>query len=310
MRYRVPVLIAGVALCIAAAGCSSTGPDVPDGASAEEIFAAAESTAAAGNQMAAIDLYDRILDEYPSSQEARMSEWQAAEAAFAMEDFEEALVRYKQYHAVHPMDRLGPIENRSYEIGERLYGDGQGGLLGLGIFSTSEKGIETMRWITENLRNGSRADDAYIYMGERRLEERSYQEAVIYFEEILNHYQESEWYLKALLLKAQAHLNLNRGARYDMGALKLARKELNRYVRAMERDPVRKNEYAGQIAEARANLKLIDDRMAERKLQIARFYIEQERQGAADIYLNDAIADYPGTEAAEKAKTLLDRSPE
>ena len=73
------------------------------------------------------------------------------------------------------------------------------------------------------------------------------------------------------------------GPRYDLGALIDARKTFTRYIAEVEADPVKKLEYADEVAEARASIAEIDSRIATKNLQIAEYYISVEREEAARL---------------------------
>lgn len=308
MRTRIPQSIPPLLLIAALlTGCASSSKvAVPEGASPAEMFALAEQARGAGNLGGAEDLFELVYEDHPSAPEAKAAEWLAAECAYEQEDLKRARKRYQDYHDTHPLDRLGEIEERMYDIGVRLYEGGVSGLLGLGILPTTEDGILTLTWITESLPNGSRADDSFFYMGERRLEGHLFEEAALFFEELLTRYPESEWRYEALFQKGTAHLRENRGPAYDLDSLVAGRREFSAYVREVERDPGRRAEYADRLAEARANLAEIDARVAEKNLIIARFYLSLERESSAEPYLRASAEEYAGTDAGQEARRILE----
>ncbi|MHC4473637.1 MAG: outer membrane protein assembly factor BamD, partial [Planctomycetota bacterium] len=176
---------------------------------------------------------------------------------------------------------------------------------GLSILPTSERGIETMQWITDNLRPGERVDDAYFFMARARFEDREFEETVDFCAFLLDDYPDSEWRYPAILLKGRAHFELNRGPAYDLDSLVDAKKELSRYIREVERDATRGREYAEQLAEAKAILMEVDLRIAEKNLLIGQWYVSQERYRAAKLYLDVAAEQHPDTEAGREARALL-----
>jgi len=297
-------VVPAAALLLALAGCQSSSP-LPSDATPAEIRAEADARAEAGDHEVALDLYERLADDHPDAPEARDAEWFAAEMAYEDDRLEAALKRYQSYYEDQPHRRRGEMERRVYDIGVRLYEEGSGGLFGLGILPTSEDGIRALTWLAESLDKGYLADDAWHFMASRRLESRNYEEAAIFFDELLQRYPQSEWALAARFGKAEAHLGRNRGPAYDRRALTKARAEFREYVRAVERDEERKAEYADRLAEAKERLAGIDRRLAEKNLLIARFYLGQERWRAARMYLEAARDEHPDSEAGREAEGLL-----
>ena len=290
-----------------AVGCSSTGgTKLPDDATASQIFAAAEALRQEGRLDAAADLYERIYDDFPGSDEAVAAQWLAAEIEFEQGNWKSARAAYQEFHKANPMRQIGEIETRMYSIGEALYEDGKSGLFGLGLFPSREQAVQTMLWISTNLDKGPLADDALIFAARSRLETTDEEDAVMYLEELLTRYPESEWHLEARYLSGVTHLRMNRGPAYDLGALNDARRAFTRYIAELERDPAKKLEYADRLAEARENIVEIDNRIAAKNLLIAEYYLEVERMDAARLYLERTARDYPQTDAGRDAGLRLE----
>lgn len=306
MRFRIGAVVA--ALLVAA--CAS-GPKVPEGATADDVYAMAEAAREQGDADRAIDLYERVYEDFPTAPMAEEAEWRAAETAFADGQYDKAKEIYQDYHEFHPVSKLGDLGDRMYTIGEKLYAAGESGLLGLGMFPTTSAGTSAMTWITEKLRTHERADDAYMFLAQKQMENRDYEEATANLEALLENYPEREWALEARFLLGEAWLALNRGPAYDLDSLVEARAAFSRYIREVERSEARKAEYADRLETARARIAEVDRRLAEKKLLIADFYMDVERPEAARIYLEDAVENYPDTEAARTAKErLADLPPE
>lgn len=300
-RFRIGALAA--ALVVAA--CAS-GPAVPENATADDVYAMAETARESGDADRAIDLYERVYEDFPSSPRAEEAEWRAAETAFADGQLDKAQEIYRDYHEFHPVSRLGDLGDRMYVIGEKLYAAGESGLLGLGIFPTTAAATAAMTFITEKLRTHERADDAYMFLARKQMENRDYEEATANLDALLENYPEREWALEARFLLGVAWLELNRGPAYDLDSLVEARAAFTRYIREVERSDARKAEYADRLNEARAKIAEVDRRIAEKKVLIAEFYIEVEREDAARIYLEDVAKNHPDTEAAKRARERLD----
>ena len=306
MSDRIFALL--TALVLAASGCvAGANVELPEGAVAGDYWMEGLRLRDQGSTDQARDVFAELVEEFPSAPEAKEAEWLAARMTFDLEEWRDAEKKFKRFHETHPLDRLGELENLLYEIGVRQYEGGKGGVLGLGILPTSERGMDTMRWITENLRQGSRADDAYMYMARKRFEGKEYEQTVDFLTFLLEDYPDSEWRYPAILLRGRAHFALNRGPEYDRQALISAKKEFNRYLREVERDESRQREYAAEIQEVKDRLAEVDDRLLEKNFLIGEWYISQERYQAAEYYLRTVADERPESEWAKKALALLEK---
>ena len=295
--------IGAAALLLLVAACGST-PKVPAGATAEQVDAMAEEKREANQLDAAEALYTVVYEDYPGSPLAEPAEWLAAESAFADGRLKDARDIYQDYHEIHPVARLADLGERMYGIGETLYEEGQKGIL-FGIFPTMGQAVRTMEWITLNLRNGSRADDAYQFLGRIHMADENYDAATADFDALLDTYPESEWALEARYLLGVCWLELNRGPAYDLDSLRKARTAFETFLREAERTEARAQDNAARIAEARSQLAEVNTRIAEKQLVIADFYESVERPEAAKIYLGNAIRDYPDSDAAQRAAARM-----
>ena len=293
-------------VCALLAACGTSAKDVPEDAPPEIVFAAAEASREAGELKVARDLYERVYEDHPAAREATAAGWLEAEMMFQLEEYKSARTAFQSFHETHPLYRLGELENRLYKIGEELYVDGQSGLLGLGILPTSSEGISTMEWIADKLRNGARADDALMFMARANMDQREFAEATINLEELLGRYQQSEWVFEARFLLGESLLSQNRGVPYDMLVLLQSKAVFRRYIEILDRDEVRRVEYADRLVQAKEKIVEINRRLAEKNLLIADFYMSVERVDSARIYLEAAARNFPETDAAKDAEQKLE----
>jgi outer membrane protein assembly factor BamD len=282
------------------AACGSS-PDVPDGAGPLEVGDLAEAAQDSGRHMEAAEYWEYLYEEFPESPRASEAQWLAAENFYRAGELDDARKLYEKFFKSHPLTQLGLIGERMYDIGIRLYDEGKSGLLGLSIFTTSENGIRALQWITQNLPNGSRADDSFFFVGRVRMEQRNYDMAILNFTEILTRYPQSEWIHEARYLRGVAHLMMNLSPRYDRESLLKARRDLVAYLREVERNEALRTEYADRIVGAKERLAEVEERLARKSLQIAEFYFSQERWVGAKVYADQAATEFPNTEAAKDA---------
>jgi len=291
-------------LVLAVAACSGS-VTIPEGATPEEAKAKADAVMAEGDYSRAARYYEAIIDEFRRTPEADEAEWLVGEAYFMAGDLSTAQEYYQDYHTAHLLQNLGVLGERMYTIGVERYESGRGGLIGIGILPTSEKGIKALEWITQKLHNGTRADDAYFFIGKVRMDSYSFEDAVMNFDMILLDYPQSEWTHEARFLRGLSHLEINRGPPYDRTSLLRARRDFTEYIRIIERSEALRTEYADRVETAKARLAETNERLARKNLLIADFYRSQDRFRAERLYLESAEKRYPETEAGKEAAARL-----
>jgi outer membrane protein assembly factor BamD (BamD/ComL family) len=272
---------------------------------AAQAKAEADALMADGRYALAGRYYEAIVDSFPRTPEADAAEWLMAEAWFKDGDLKTAQEFYQDYYTSHPLENLGVLGERMYAIGVERFERGRGGIIGIGLFPTSERGIRALEWITQKLPNGTRADDAYFFIGKARMRAYGYDEAVLNFDQILTRYPQSEWTHEARFLRGQSYLLINRGPPYDRDSLLRARRDFEEYVRIIERSEALRTEYADRLEEAKALRAEATERLGRKNVLIADFYRSQERFEAERLYLEAAMKRYPETEAGKEAAERL-----
>jgi len=303
VRIREACLI--VVLLTAVAACKSTAVSIPDGASPADVKALADAAMQEGRYAKAARTYELISDDYPRTPEADQAEWLAAEAWYFAGELKLAQDYYQAFYDSHPLSNLGELGERMYDIGVQRFERGKGGIVGLGILSTSENGLKALSWITAKLPNGTRADDAYFFIGKARMSGYQFDEAVLNFDQILTRYPQSEWTHEARFLRALSYLEINRGPPYDRDSLLRSRRDFSEYVRIVERSEALRTEYADRVTEAKAHIAETNERLARKNVLIANFYESQERFEAERLYLENAKKRYPDTKSGQEAAARL-----
>lgn len=304
----------------AAAGCASStppgGPPPLDAAALKKIEAdsrvlwdEAVALRDAKKHDAARRRFTRLLEDYPGSPLAAEAQFQAAECAWAAERWFAAGELYVKYVEDRPLNsHLETVEQRLYQIGDRLIVDGKRGLWGTGIFTTSEEGVDVLRRLATLLPTGKLADDALMRIGRHYAEQRDYVGAESTLQELIESHPASEWRLQARFLVAWAYREDNRGPAYDGEKLKRARAHFCEYLAQATRDPDRAAEYAAGIEAARKEIEAIDADMARKAILRARYYRRSGRPAAAVAVLREAARQWgstePGQECAAQAREL------
>jgi TolA-binding protein len=293
-------LLAAALLLAAAGGCASASGGTPpardpetvrrEEAEAAVLFGNAEALRARGEWDDARSEYTDVYEDYPGSRHAQEAQYLAAECAFRAGRLFAAGELFGRYVEEVPLSgHVLDVERRMYEIGERLIEDGRGGLFGLGLFSTSEEGVQVLRRMATLIPTGTYADDALLQVGRWYFGVKDYVGAETTLGELLKDHPTSEWRLEARYVLAWTYRRDNRGPAYD-GA------------------PERAAEYADRIARSREEIEAIDADLARKALLRARFYVRTGKESAALTVLRQAALKWgstePGRECARRAEEM------
>lgn len=144
---------------------------------------------------------------------------------------------------------------------------------------------------------GKLADDATFELGKAYYEANRYFEAAETFADLRNNYPGSTHQFPAHLKEFESRLAMYDGKHYDGQALKQAEEVLRMILR---RFPEESEKIRDQLAQQAGNIR---NMLAERDLDLANYYINRSEYGAAQIYLQKIVTDYPETEIAKQAET-------
>lgn len=291
----LPIFLTG--LC----ACSYTftrveGKSIEDCASSE-IVLAAEDAFSTEDYERAVHLAEYVAEEHPDSPEAEDALYLAAESYFRMNEPKESLVLFKELIARYPASRYSNlIAERDFAIGRALFADDS---WFFGEF-TRDRGVDAMNHLLTEFSTSELADDARIEMGLHFFAEEEYIDAIETFTELIKENPGSEWEHKALFLMGLSYFNINRGASYDRESLRKCMVVLNTYK---ERYPL--GAYLDQCDEV---ILEAQERMAEKELEIALFYLDQDQEIGARRHLANTVILFNGTGAAKRAETILARN--
>src|SRR6185503_12703415 len=127
---------------------------------------------------------------------------------------------------------------------------------------------------------------------------RLYDDAIAHLKDIVENYPTSEWALEARLRLGKAYRDKNRGSAYDADVLKRAIAQYRAYIDLVSADPDRKREYQDRLEAARAELAEVDELLAQKGIDAARFYLRAGNSAAARAEYRNVVRDHPKSRAA------------
>ena len=144
--------------------------------------------------------------------------------------------------------------------------------------------------------NLSFADDAIYEIGRYYFETGQYAEAVPIYERIVRDYPQSEWRGLAEYYMALSTYKQIRGIDYDEKVIEDTERKFRTYLENNPRGP--------QAADAREKQREITEKLGEKNLNIAKFYLRESEPASAKIYLRVVLERYTSSTAAREAREI------
>ena len=228
----------------------------------------------------------RKLPGTPAGEAARFFQ---AECLYLQGEFWSAFKAYENLIREYPnTSRMRDAVEHEFAAAEKLRGQGAFG-----------KAVMVFEAAARNDPSGPLADDAQMQAGLLHLEADRYEDAKDAFSIITRHYPQSEWSSEAMLRSGEADLKNSMSASNNEEFLVKARRSFELVLQA---DP------KGKVAQrANALLTECDEREAQVKWGVARFYERRNQPRAAAVYYRILIRKHPESSFAAKALAALDR---
>lgn len=140
------------------------------------------------------------------------------------------------------------------------------------------------------------ADDAIYAIAKHYLDAREYAEAVPVFQRVIEEYPQSEWRARARYNIALATYKQVRGVDYDEKLIEDSERRFREYLESEPRGP--------QAEDARQKVREITEKMGEKNLNLAKYYLRESQPVAAKIYLTLVLERYTTSLAAREAREI------
>ena len=255
----------------------------------------------AGDYEDALSEYEKLFKFYPDSDLCPEAQFQIGELYEARGDYERASKEYQKvvsnWHSAELFDR---VVEKQYGIADRFYREEIARRRRFRLFRGRylRKAIKIYEQVIENAPFGPAAAQAQYRIAECYFASRRYLEATYEYQKVLDEYPSSEWAGQAMYGLAMCYYEQALPAEYDQTIARKAVEQFQIFMGLYPDDP--KTEDAIQrIAELR-------EEMARQQLVIAAFYEKIEKPASARVYYRTVVAKYPGTQAADEAKTKLE----
>lgn len=183
------------------------------------------------------------------------------------------------------------------------------------FFTSRVDGLKRLRDVLQRFPREEFSDDYYMLLARWFLEQGSLTDAETELKTVLELYPGTDSAPRALLLLAELGRRRFEGVAYDSRPLLDAKRHyeqfLGDYPRLAENPAALKalNLDAGKLeamtSDCQQGMRWILDRLAEKELAMAKYYLGRDRPGSARLYLQNLLKRYPDSSSAEEARRLL-----
>lgn len=243
----------------------------------------------------AIKEFKKLIKHYPKAREAPDAQFYIGESH---QKLEQPFSAYKAYQKVIDMY---PFSNLSTKIVERQFAIAMQALEGVseekGFFKTFTGEIidvaDIFRQVIKNAPYSDLAPEAQYHIGLYLMEKKEYQQARNEFEKTINDYPDTEWADLAQYQVAVVDAKRSTQPQYDQKVTQAAIQEFKKILAD--------NPDADLSEDAKKQIANLREKEAENNFIVAQFYEKQEKFGAAKIYYQIIVDDYPESKFAKRA---------
>jgi outer membrane assembly lipoprotein YfiO len=237
-----------------------------------------------------------VREYFPGSPMVEEALYLAGESAYRMEDYWNSFKYFKDLQKWFRASRyLTTIADRYYTIGE-AYFNREPGFFGH-LFTGRSRGVQVMNHLITHFSHYKLADDAQMSIADFYYEKEDYLSASEYYQELIRNYPASEWMGKAVFRLGMSYINESKGPQYDREMLLRAWVTMACYLKHFPN--------GNYNSEAEESQSFVTEKLAEKELDIALFYLNQNRDFGARIHLANAVILFPETKAGKEAQKRM-----
>jgi len=246
------------------------------------LFMKGESQFQQGKYARARDTYEKLLEKYPGGKYAEP----ALQRLFAIADrwLDEAREDLSRGETEVWPDRLINLEPGRKPI-----------------FDLDGNAIRVLDYIREREPYGPLADDSLMMSAGYMFSTGKYDEADLYFDQLIREYPDSPYQAKAHVLSAEAKLHGYQGSRYDAEKLEQAERILQAALRQFP------DRLQAERQRVYRKLEAIRSERARREYEVGEWYERMGKPKSAMYYYQWVIRHFPDSKWARKAARRLER---
>jgi len=242
--------------------------------------------------------YAELKEDFPEIRGPDLEAFIKAEVLYAKGKFGKAVRAYDEFLNNYPESELYQVAlDRQFFIAKAYLSGQKRTVLMVFRIRGYDEGVTIMDKIADRAGVGPLAQSANIAIAESFEQRRKYEDAYQRWSQILTKWPTGQTGKNALLGMARCKYIAYNGPRYDVSDLVSSK---TYYENFQSRYPDDARELGID-----AKIRNINELLAEKQFNIARFYEKTKNYESAKMYYQSVIEEWPDTSAAELSKTLI-----
>ena len=266
---------------------------------AQELFSIGQNAENRGNLGRAIKAYRSLVRKYPKDGLAAGAAYRYAVLSERAGDYLKAAAAYRVLVENYPRSpHFEEAIEAQFRIGEMYLNGEKLKILGIPVKGAVDRSVEIFAGIVRSAPYGKYTARAQFGIGLANEKQKNAEAAVLAYQAVVEKFPEHPVAADAQYQIGYLWFNSARRGVRDAKATEKAKLGFQDFL---YRYP--KSEKAAQ---ARENLRLLEQKQTSNAYEIAKYYDKQKNYRAAVIYYNDVIRQQPGTPEGSRAKQRVD----
>ena len=267
---------------------------------AAELFEIGQKAEKDKNPKRAIRAYRQLVRQYPHDALAAGAAFRTAQL---MEQVHDYIVAASAYRAVVEGYRTSPHFNEAIEaqfrIGEMYLAGKKLKLLGMPLATSMDRAVDIFAAVIRTAPYGKYTARAQFDIGLARQKQGANDAAIQAYQAVIEKFPNDPVAADAQYQIGYIWFTASRGGTKDLAAT------IN--SRTAFQDFLFRYPNSEKVAQARANVQILDNKATTSAFKVARYYDKMKAYRAAVIYYNEVIRQQPGSADSEKAKKRIDQ---
>jgi outer membrane protein assembly factor BamD len=265
---------------------------------ARELFSKAQEAEKNGNIGRAIKTYRALVRRYPKDTLAPGSLYRMAQLQEQSHQYLKAAQSYQVLvEKFSKSDRFDESMDSMFRIGEMYLAGRKVKILGIPFKASMDEAANIFAAIIRSAPYGKYAARAYFNTGRAREKQGSNEAALAAYQAVVEKFSNDPLAVDAQYQIGYIWSQAMRSGTYDPGAAAKAKTGFQDFLYRFPNSE--------KAAQARENLKMLENKQTSTAFEIARYYDKQKHYRAAAIYYNDVIRQQPGSPEGDRAKKRI-----
>jgi outer membrane protein assembly factor BamD len=265
---------------------------------ARELFSKAQEAEKNGNIGRAIKTYRALVRRYPKDTLAPGSLYRMAQLQEQSRQYLKAAQSYQVLvEKFSKSDRFDESMDSMFRIGEMYLAGRKVKILGIPFKASMDEAANIFAAIIRSAPYGKYAARAYFNTGRAREKQGSNEAALAAYQAVVEKFSNDPLAVDAQYQIGYIWSQAMRSGTYDPGAAAKAKTGFQDFLYRFPNSE--------KAAQARENLKMLENKQTSTAFEIARYYDKQKHYRAAAIYYNDVIRQQPGSPEGDRAKKRI-----